>query len=237
MIVGRALGIFNLVRSGFRDYVIGPDEVVDPPLRLNELVEFAPLESERGPRATHVRRLALDCGKCGTRLTTTTCECGWAVESDTPGRRLAREVDRRAHRARPQLRWQPRPRPAHGRRALDGGISSSVDIPRPRAEPSNPRRRPRWRSSCVGRSRARLSAISRSARAIPRATTAWKRSRISGRMVTAPRRLPSTARHVPLTSSRFCARRAGRAARPRRRSDPRAGRRGPRHTARADDRS
>jgi cold shock CspA family protein len=84
--IGHSLGMphgshFGFVRARGRDYFVNAADVGEP-LRPGELVQFTPVESERGPRATHLKRLALDCGKCGTRLTTTTCECGWAVESD-----------------------------------------------------------------------------------------------------------------------------------------------------------
>lgn len=49
-------------------------------LAPGDLVEFTPSDSERGPRATHVRRLPSSCPKCDRALRALECpRCGFVV--------------------------------------------------------------------------------------------------------------------------------------------------------------
>jgi cold shock CspA family protein len=72
---------FGFVRADADNYFVHQSQVADrAPLEPGRLVQFTPTTSARGVRATHVRPIAPDCGKCGTRLHALTCgACGWTV--------------------------------------------------------------------------------------------------------------------------------------------------------------
>lgn len=70
---------YGFVRAGGCSHFAHGDDLVDNwTPRRDDLVDFFPVVTERGPRAKQIRRIEAVCGKCGSRLVRLTCgRCGW----------------------------------------------------------------------------------------------------------------------------------------------------------------